>query len=81
VRVIRAGKAVGILANRIKASLKAVDPESEVNSRDIYNWTVRIIRDKREGRPPNKALIKKLVKLKEERKLFFKYTLIEKRRI
>ena len=35
--VVRAGKAAGIPANRIKASLKAADPESEVNSRDIYN--------------------------------------------
>ena len=81
VYIIRAGKATGIPANRIKASLKATDPESEVNSRDIYNWTARIARDGRGGRPPNKVLIEKLIKLKEEEKLFFEYILIEKRRI
>jgi len=28
--------------NQIKASLKAADPELEVSSRDIYNWTAKI---------------------------------------
>ena len=79
--IIRAGKATGIPMNRIKASLKAMDHKLEVNSRDIYNLTIRITREGRGGRPPNKVLIKKLMKLKEEGKLFFEYILIEGRRI
>ena len=81
VYIVKAGKAAGIPTNRIKASLKAADPESEVNSRDIYNQTTRIIRDGREGCLLNKVLIEKLIKLKDEGKLFFEYTLTEERRI
>jgi hypothetical protein len=81
VRVVRASKTAGVPVNRIKASLKAADPESEVSSRDIYNWTARIAREGRGGRPPNEALIEKLTTLKEEGSLFFEYTLTEEGRI
>jgi hypothetical protein len=78
---VSASKTTGVPVNRIKASLKAADPESGVGSRDIYNWTARITREGREGRPPNKALIEKLTTLKEEGSLFFEYTLTEEGRI
>ena len=81
IAMVRAGKASGIPANRIKGQLKAAYPSLEIQSRDIYNWTARIARDVREGLPLNEALIQKLIKLKEEGKVFFEYTLIEEERI
>ena len=65
VRVVRAGRAIGIPVNRVKASLKAIDPGLEVSSIDIYNLTIRVAREGRGGCPADEVLIEKLMKLKE----------------
>ena len=80
-KLVMANQTAGITANRTKRSLKAIDPDIEIISRDIYNQTARIGRELRRGKPPNEALIEKLSDAKAKGELFFEYSLTPEGRI
>jgi hypothetical protein len=67
--------------NCLKSIIRTADPLSEVKARDIQNTTAELARVALEGLLPNKAFIRKLTKLKEEREVYFAIELSEKGRI
>jgi hypothetical protein len=71
--LVRSNTAAGIPASRTKAALVAGDPNIRVISRDIWNISATMGREKRDGNLPNKALLLELTSQKSKGEVLFEY--------